>query len=307
MNAAIELKNLSKVINNKPIIKDVSLSVYPGEVFGFLGPNGAGKTTTIRIITGLMKASKGSVEIGGINLNTHFEKAISQIGAVVETPEMYGYLTGYENLKHYKRMTKAVTDERMNEVIALVGLTSRIHEKVHTYSLGMKQRLGLAQALLHKPKVLILDEPTNGLDPAGIREIRDYLRNLAVKEKIAIIVSSHLLSEMEKMCDRIAVIQQGEIIKVEHVESFVKSTNEQWEVEVAQVEKAIKLIKDHCKYEVKSSGEGFIVEVKKQEIPTLIKRLVEQNISIYEVKKRENQTLEDQFLHLTGGSRDESV
>ena len=158
------------------------MSVSEGEVFGFLGPNGAGKTTTIRMIVGLMGIQKEMLSVNGVSVKSDFEGAIKDIGAIVENPELYKFLSGYKNLKHFARMQKGITEERIKEVVELVGLTDRIHDKVKTYSLGMRQRLGIAQCLLHNPKILILDEPTNGLDPAGIREIRDYIRRLAKGE-----------------------------------------------------------------------------------------------------------------------------
>ncbi len=170
-SAALELVHLKKTIGKKEIIKDLSLSIEPGEVFGFIGPNGAGKTTTIRMIVGLISITEGDVLIQGKSSKTNFKDAINEVGAIVENPEMYPFMSGWQNVKHYARMMPRVTKERMQEVIELMGLEKAIHEKVGKYSLGMRQRLGIAQALLHKPSVLILDEPTNGLDPAGIREI----------------------------------------------------------------------------------------------------------------------------------------
>ena len=155
------------------------------------------------------------------SIKSNFEEAVRHIGAIVENPEMYKFLTGYQNLIHYARMLKGISKEKIDETVELVGLTDRINDKVKTYSLGMRQRLGLAQCLLHDPQVLILDEPTNGLDPAGIREIRDYVRLLAREKNMAVIVSSHLLSEMEMMCDRIGIIQNGRLIDVQLVHEFV--------------------------------------------------------------------------------------
>lgn len=166
MKERIVIRNVSKNIRGKAIIKDINLSIEPGEIYGLLGPNGAGKTTTIRMMTGLMKPTGGSIMINGFDLNKDFEKAISSVGAVVENPEMYDYLSGYDNLLHYQRMSPGVTKSQIQKVTERVGMEKRIHEKTGTYSLGMRQRLGLAQALLHEPDVLILDEPTNGLDPA---------------------------------------------------------------------------------------------------------------------------------------------
>lgn len=308
LEPTIQLDHVWKKINGKVIIKDVTLSMYPGEVFGLLGPNGAGKTTTIRMMVGLMKATEGTVKISGVNLKSDFEEAIKNIGAVVENPEMYGYLTGYQNLQHYQRMSMDVTNERLQEVIKLVGLEARIHEKVSTYSLGMRQRLGLAQALLHKPNVLILDEPTNGLDPAGIREIRDYLRRITVEEQICIVVSSHLLAEMEKMCDRIAIIQKGEIIQVDKMKDFMKATTDEWYIEVTPIEQAIKVITANEMTSVINTFEdGLIVKLEKKNIPTLIEELVSNGISIFEVTAAKQKTLEDQFLTLTGGEDNEAI
>ena len=307
MKPVIEIKQVYKDIGKNNIIKNVSLSMYPGEIFGLLGPNGAGKTTTIRMIVGLMKPTKGDIYISEKNLATHFEEAIRNIGAVVENPEMYSYMSGYDNLKHFQRMVQGVTNDRLQEVIKLVGLQDRIHEKVGTYSLGMRQRLGLAQALLHKPKVLILDEPTNGLDPAGIREIRDYLRNLAVKDKICIIVSSHLLAEIEKMCDRIAIIKKGEIISVETVKDFVQYKTNEWFMEVSPIEKAEEVLKASFDTAVTLFENGFIIHAEKETLPEIIRELVNEKISVYEVKSAKQNTLEDQFLTITGGEMNETV
>ncbi len=172
----VRLKNVTKRIGKKTIIDDLTFDVPQGEIFGFLGPNGAGKTTTIRMMVGLMSITQGDIWIQGKSIHSQFKQAIRHVGAIVENPELYKYLSGYRNLIHYARMTPGVSKQRIDEVVQLVRLEERIHDKVGTYSLGMRQRLGVAQALLHRPSLLILDEPTNGLDPAGIRELRDYLR-----------------------------------------------------------------------------------------------------------------------------------
>lgn len=200
-NVLFKVSHLNKTIGGRQILHDISFEAYAGEVFGFLGPNGAGKTTTIKIAVGMLSLDDGNIFINGTDIKKNFEKAMSNVGGIVENPEMYKYLTGMENLKQYARMRKGVTQERIDEVVKLVKLSNRINDKVSKYSLGMRQRLGVAQALLHRPKVLILDEPTNGLDPAGIKELRDILKETAHKENICVIVSSHLMSEMELMCD----------------------------------------------------------------------------------------------------------
>jgi ABC-2 type transport system ATP-binding protein len=235
----IELRNVTKKIGNKTIIDQLNFDVPRGEVFGFLGPNGAGKTTTIRMMVGLMSITKGQILINGLDITENFERAIRHVGAIVENPEMYKYLTGFQNLLHYSRMIPGIDRNRIDEVIKLVGLENRIKDKVKTYSLGMRQRLGVAQALLHKPSLIILDEPTNGLDPAGIRELRDYLRNLTQVEGISVVVSSHLLSEMELMCDRVAIIQNGKLVDIRLVKDLVsKDDHVSVMFEVDQKEKA---------------------------------------------------------------------
>lgn len=182
MEPIVQLKNLSKTIKGKQIIDQLTPDLYPGQITGFLGPNGAGKTTTIRMMTGLMHPTAGEVIIDGQSLTEHYEEAISKVGVIVENPEMYKFMSGYKNLLHFARMHKNVSKERINEVVRQVGLENRINEKVSTYSLGMRQRLGLAQALLHHPKFLILDEPTNGLDPVVfVNSVNTYVKLLKMK------------------------------------------------------------------------------------------------------------------------------
>ncbi|WML47416.1 ABC transporter ATP-binding protein [Neobacillus sp. PS3-34] len=300
METIVELKNVTKTIKKRKIIDDISFKVEKGEVFGFLGPNGAGKTTTIRMIVGLMGITSGDITIGGASIKTQFEEAVSHVGAIVENPEMYKFMSGYENLVHYARMSKGITKEKIDETVELVGLTDRIHDKVKTYSLGMRQRLGLAQCLLHDPKVLILDEPTNGLDPAGIREIRDYLRLLAREKNMAVIVSSHLLSEMEMMCDRIGIIQNGRLIDVQLVHEFVQGTETVFEIEVTPADEAIAMLEGAFSGTAfKRSRNGITAELNKEDIPAIIKMLVECGLQIYGVKEVPK-TLEDRFLEVTG-------
>ncbi|MGG3469305.1 ABC transporter ATP-binding protein [Neobacillus pocheonensis] len=299
METIVELKDVTKVIKGRTIIDHISFQVNKGEVFGFLGPNGAGKTTTIRMIVGLMGITSGDIMIGGASIKTEFEAAVRHVGAIVENPEMYKFLTGNQNLVHYARMTKGITKEKIAETVELVGLTNRIHDKVKTYSLGMRQRLGLAQCLLHDPQVLILDEPTNGLDPAGIREIRDYVRQLAREKNMAVIVSSHLLSEMEMMCDRIGIIQNGKLIDVQLVQEFVQSTGVSYELEVVPSDKALALIKSSLpNTQATRSRNGISVELSKEDIPNLIKMLVNEEIQVFGIKEVAK-TLEDRFLEVT--------
>lgn len=295
----VEIKNLNKTIKGKQIIKKLNLEFYPGQITGFLGPNGAGKTTTIRMMTGLMHPTEGEVIINGQSLAKNFEEAISHVGVIVENPEMYKFMSGYKNLQHFARMHKGVTKERIDEVVAQVGLQNRIHEKVKTYSLGMRQRLGLAQAMLHRPKFLILDEPTNGLDPAGIREFRMYLRKIADEDNVAIVVSSHLLSEIELMVDRIAIIQNGELIDIRELEQEVAL---QYYMEVGQPEQFVALLGDR----VKKENGGFVLDLTKENVPAIIRQVVEVGIDLYTIQPIQK-NLEDQFIEMTGGGAIDAI
>ncbi|MCD9023685.1 ABC transporter ATP-binding protein [Cohnella silvisoli] len=295
----VRLQNVTKVIGKRTIIDRVSFEVQPGEVFGFLGPNGSGKTTTIRMIVGLMGLTEGDIQIAGHSVRKEFPKAIIHVGAIVENPEMYKFLTGYQNLLHYARMNPSITKERIQEVIELVGLQGRIHDKVKKYSLGMRQRLGVAQAVMHRPKLLVLDEPTNGLDPAGIRELRDYLRRLAQDEGTAVLVSSHLLSEMELMCDRVAILQKGQIIDVRSIrgQTVDKAASEEVQFDVDHPDAALGILE--------GQGSGKIVDglltlsVDRTGIAALNRRLVEAGINVYGIRVK-TKSLEDQFLEMTG-------
>ncbi|MFC4389095.1 ABC transporter ATP-binding protein [Gracilibacillus marinus] len=298
---ALELSSVKKKIGKKEIIKGLDLSINKGEVYGFIGPNGAGKTTTIRMIVGLMKLTSGDVKILGKSIQTEYKSAARNIGAIVENPELYPFLTGWKNLKHYARMYDGISNERIKEVVSLVGLDRAIHDKVGKYSLGMRQRLGIAQAILHKPAVLILDEPTNGLDPAGIREIRDYIRDLAKKENVAVMISSHLLSEIELMCDRIGIIQQGQLIKESsvHVDDS-EALKLKVLIDVQESERTETLLKGRG-YIVKTEAGKLMLELERQEIPVIVKQLVDEGIEIYGITPVKV-TLEEQFLELTGGN-----
>src|SRR5690606_609725 len=233
----------------------------------------------------------------------NFEEAVRHIGGIVENPEMYKFLTGYQNLLHYARMVKGVTKERIQEVTELVGLGKRINDKVKTYSLGMRQRLGVAQALLHSPSILILDEPTNGLDPAGIREVRDYVRKLAREEGLSVIVSSHLLSEMEMMCDRIAIIQNGELVGVQKVNDFVNEESRiRVQFKVGDNEKAMSILsKDYPTIEAIQTENGIELLVDHELIPQINASLVKNEIQVYGILQL-SKSLEDRFLEVTGGS-----
>lgn len=310
MSKVLELKNVTKIMGNRKIVDNVSFEINSGEIFGFLGPNGAGKTTTIKMITGLLKIDEGDILISNNDVKKNFEKALSQVGGIIENPEMYGYLTGRTNLEIYGRMHGNISKERINEVIKLVKLENRINDKVKKYSLGMRQRLGVAQALLHNPKLLILDEPTNGLDPMGIKELRDTLRHLAEKEGLAVLVSSHLLSEMELMCDRVGIIDNGKVIDIKTLKDIKKQNMESlitYELEVSNYSLARKIIEnDYNKISeeitVDFKENKILISCSRDEIANVNKALIMENILVYTIKPINN-TLEDEFMKVTTGSK----
>ncbi|MEH7275650.1 ABC transporter ATP-binding protein [Neobacillus vireti] len=294
----LSVHNLKKVIGEKEIIKGISFDLKEGEVFGFLGPNGAGKTTTIRMLVGLIKPTSGKIQIGGNNIEDNFEEAMRDLGCIVENPELYPYLSGYDNLLHFARMLDGIGEERIQEVTELMGLKDRINDKVKTYSLGMRQRLGIAQALLGQPKVLILDEPTNGLDPAGIREMREFIRFLAEEEGLSVLVSSHLLSEIQLLCDRVAIISRGTVIRTDTVQSLL-SNRERVVWRFHPSEEGKQILRSVTAIEERDDG-SILTEYDEIKAAAWNKMLVESGVSVTEMN-RKMPVLEDLFLELTGG------
>lgn len=301
----LRLEGVTKQIKGKKLVDGLSFQVAKGEIVGLLGPNGAGKTTTIRMIVGLISMSEGDVQIGGHSIRTDFEQAVRHVGGIIENPEFYPYLTGWDNLKQYQRMSEGVTEARIHEVAKLVGLQNALDKKVKAYSLGMRQRLGIAQALLHRPSVLILDEPTNGLDPAGIREMRDYMKEIAEKEGIAILVSSHLLSEIEQMCGRVVVIQEGKLVTVRSIGGVPKDEQSLVHLSLlvddpARATQAMKKAGDVDTAETEGGRIGL--SLPNERIPAVIAALAAEGIKIYRVEEQKT-TLEDEFLKWTEGNR----
>ncbi len=257
-----------------------------------------GKTTTIKLILGLQNITSGKVNINGYDIEKEFTHAIKKVGAIVENPDMYMYLSGYQNLKLVANLYKGITKERIDEVVKLVKLEKRINDKVSKYSLGMRQRLGIAQAILHKPNLLILDEPTNGLDPEGIKEMRELLVTLADKEKMAILISSHNLAELDNFCNKVCIIKNGEVIETSEISKIKKEASQEFKIfEVNDVNTAKKVINDL----IILDENKFKLNVPKDEVPEIINKLVENKVKIYEVKQEEK-TLEDAFFEKTGGN-----
>jgi ABC-2 type transport system ATP-binding protein len=299
----LSVRNLEKTIGGNKLIHNLSFDVRAGEVFGFLGPNGAGKTTTIRMLVGLIKPTGGTVQIGGHDLQRDFVNAMREVGCIVENPELYKFLTGRENLQQFARMSDGISNERIDEVIRLVGLENRIHDKVKTYSLGMRQRLGIAQALLGKPKLLILDEPTNGLDPGGIRELREFVRTLAEHEGVGVFISSHLLSEIEMMCDRVAILHQGRCLYEGSVSELIANQQGEYVWRAEPAEKAFDLLREHPDVRGVLLDQAAIrCQTAPERVPDINKYLVDSGIKVFSLMQA-TPSLEDLFLEMTGGDR----
>ena len=305
----LKVQSLKKKIGKNVIVDDVSFEIKSNEIFGLLGPNGAGKTTIIRMITGLINRTGGSVMIKGHDLDKDFEGAMNQLGAIVENPEFYKYMTGRKNIMHYARMSHhKITPERIEEVIKIVKLEEAIDKKVKTYSLGMRQRLGVAQAILHKPSLLIFDEPTNGLDPQGIREFRDHLKLLA-SEGVGVLISSHLLSEMQLMCDTFAIIEKGKLI---HTEG--KRTEEKQEdihevaftVSDGERAKTILLEEFPSLPVIKHNAESISVSATRGQTARINSSFIKNQIDVFEIVVT-RKSLEDKFFEITEQGMRETV
>lgn len=299
----LETVNLTKQFGKKTVVNNLSISINEGDVFGFLGPNGAGKTTTIRMLVGLIKPTSGSAKIMGKDVQQEFVSAIKEVGAIVENPELYPFYTGRQNLIHFAKLSGRVDKTRIEEVIKLVRLENRIDTKVKTYSLGMRQRLGLAQALLNRPKILILDEPTNGLDPQGMKEVRQIIAHLAKEEKITIFISSHLLHEIEQLCNRVAIVSNGKLIVQGKVEELLSKDYQEALIEVDDVKKSLEILSPlPFIQDVHANGTNIMVKFVGDSIAQINKHLVLGDVQVRRLETQ-NGNLEEFFLDLTGGDQ----
>lgn len=301
MNAVIQVKHLTKDFKDLKAVNDLSFTVEAGQVYGFLGQNGAGKSTTIRMLLTLIKPSSGEIEIFGMNLLKHRKEILRQVGAIIERPDLYKYLTALENLRIFAAMSGVkVSEKKLMDQLSMVGLAERAHSKVKTYSQGMKQRLGIATALVHDPKLIILDEPTNGLDPQGIADVRNLILQLSREMNKTLLISSHLLSEMELIADSMIIIDKGKKV----VEGKV---NELFDPAETVVE--LKTTDDFTTYEklqqseLKKFVQGkrndcLLLKLHRDEIPAVIKKLVQMDIQVISFYSKHS--LEDYFLSLTG-------
>ena len=290
----LEIKNLHKTFGGaKPALDDVSFSVERGEVFGLLGHNGAGKSTALGIMLGMVRPDSGDVKIGGISVREDRALALAKVGAIFESPCFYGYLSGWKNLKVLTSYSGFWDESKAREVVELVGLTARINSKVRTYSHGMRQRLALAQALLPQPELLLLDEPTDGLDPEGIHEFRRFILRLRDQLGVTILLNSHLLPEVEQVCGRVAIIRQGKLV----FEGACKSLTEgdpRYELEVSDWERAANIIELHGGQVV---GEGRFTLPEESRVCDLVAGLVEEGVEVSAVGERKR-TLEELYLEV---------
>jgi ABC-2 type transport system ATP-binding protein len=305
MNEILKIDHLCKSYGKRPVLKDISLRAYSGEVLGFLGPNGAGKTTLIKTVMGFLFADSGSIYIDGIDIKKDYEKAMALVGGIVENPEMYKDLTGRKNLEMYSRVHGNIDRARIDEVVSLVGMQNRVDEKIGNYSLGMKQRLGLAQALVHKPKLLILDEPTNGLDPIGIRDLRDILKKYARESGAAVVVSSHQLFEMEMMCDRVCIISNGVILGESTIDEINSLNQSGATFRYAVKDKELSAsLADERQISYKLLDGDFIeFYLNEDDVPDLTRLLAENGAGVYGIEKQKK-SLEQAFIDITKGGNE---
>lgn len=296
----LKCDNLKKQVKEKVIVEKISFSMDKGDVVGLIGPNGAGKTTIIKLILGLIKITEGKVSINGYDIEKDFIKAIEKVGAIVETPDLYMYLSGYDNLKITANNYKNISKERIKEVVKLVGLENRIKDKVSTYSLGMRQRLGIAEAIINSPELLILDEPTNGLDVDGIIEMRNLITKLS-EQGIAILISSHNLTEIDNLCNRIIAIKNGKIITDDKIESFKAfSSEDTYILELNHINNLDQVIRDH-KFE-KVEDNKIRIYTTKEKISKVMQKLIENNYQVYSVQE-EKLTTEQAFRKKVGENK----
>ena len=287
MKKSITVRNVSKSINGKKLLDNISFDAYEGEIIGLVGKNGAGKSTLLKIMTGLYKMDEGEILYYNYDLYHDFEKAMSIVGTIIETPDMYESLTGKKNLKLFKTMLKGVDEGTIEEIVKILEMEKYLGKKFKTYSLGMKERLAIASSLINKPKILILDEPTNGLDTEGIKKIMDTLKEL---KDTTIIISSHMLNEIEELCNKIIFINNGKIQKIK-----IKENNNKRNVkfEVDDYTKAKLLLNKYC------INESLEVYESDETISKLNKRLVQNDINVYRISEKNNK-LEEEFFEMLG-------
>jgi ABC-type multidrug transport system ATPase subunit len=300
MSSIIEVKELSKDFGAIKAVSRLSFSVPAGQVYGFLGQNGAGKSTTIRMLLTLVKPSSGQIEIFGMNLQKHRKEILRQVGAIIERPDLYKYLTALENLRIFAAMSGVkVTEKKMMDQLQMVGLADRAHSKVKTYSQGMKQRLGIATALVHDPQLIILDEPTNGLDPQGIADIRNLILHLSNDLKKTLVISSHLLSEMELIATSMLIIDKGKKLVEGKVNELFDPSETVVELKTMNDTAAWEKIRGSSfqQYLLNRTNDGLLLKLHRNQVPQMMKALVQMDLDLLSFHSKHS--LEDYFLSLT--------
>ncbi|MDM5250740.1 MULTISPECIES: ABC transporter ATP-binding protein [unclassified Lysinibacillus] len=301
MEYIVQTENLSKSFGKEQAVSNINLKIRKGEIYGFLGPNGAGKTTTIRMLLGLMKPSSGTIKIFQKDITKERINILAKVGSLVENPSYYPHLTAYENLEALRKIL-GVPKSRIDEVLEIVRLKDVANKKVKGFSLGMKQRLGIAASLLHNPELLILDEPTNGLDPSGIIEIRNLIKRLPSEYGMTIIISSHLLSEIDQMATQVGIVTKGKMIFQDSIEAMRRFAQPKVLIKVSNDEKGWRsLVANGIKAEHK---DGFILldECSDEKVAHIVQILVQEGISVYRVEE-EKRSLEEIFLQMTAGEQ----
>ncbi|WP_074042225.1 ABC transporter ATP-binding protein [Desnuesiella massiliensis] len=299
----LEVNNLTKYFGKRKVINEISLKVQKGDIYGFLGQNGSGKTTTIRMLLNLIHSDGGTIKIKNFDVKKDFRKAIESVGAIVETPKFYSYLSGRKNLELMANLVPNIDEDRVEQVLEMVGLLNRAKDKVKTYSLGMKQRLGVANALLNNPELIILDEPTNGLDPQGMKEIREMIVDLSKNQNITFFISTHLLHEVEQICNRVSILHQGSIVIEGEVKDLLNKDFETIEIHTKHIDRALEEVgKLHF---VKSSKEfdgGIKLDIEKGYSSELNSCLVSRDIEVSYIIPQK-QSLESFFIDSIKGGK----
>lgn len=285
MKKVIKVRNVSKEINGRKILDNINFDIYEGEIVGLVGPNGAGKSTLLKIMSGLYPNDEGLVEYYSIDLKHNYEKAMSLVGTLIESPDLYKNLSGFDNLELFKSMFKDVDEKRIKEIVEIVEMEKHLGKKFKTYSLGMKERLGIAASLINKPKILILDEPTNGLDPIGVKNVMNLLKEM---KGTTILISSHLLSEIEQLCDRVIFINSGKIVSIKTLDKSSNKKNVTFEVN--DFSKAKLLLYNYC------INDNLEVCETDETISKLTEKLVFNNIKVYRIY--ENDSLKNDFFSM---------
>lgn len=286
MRKSIKVRGISKTINNKLILDNINFDIYEGEIVGLVGKNGSGKSTLMKIMSGLYSYDNGEIYYYDYNLKKDYEKAISIVGTLIESPDLYRDLSGSENLKIFKKMFKNIDEEQIKEIVRIVEMEKFLGRKFKTYSLGMKERLAIATSLINKPKILILDEPTNGLDNIGIKKLLDLLKNM---KDTTILISSHMLNEIETICDKVIFIDDGKIIDIKHLKNEDNKKRVMFEVD--DYSRARLLIRNYC------INEELEIYETDETIGKITKELINNNINVYRIYENKS-SLEHDFIRM---------